>query len=202
MSFITRLIFDKEYSIKSVPRDNIYAGQLVEPLTPKVIITDIDGNEKSLEDLKAEGISNFSVSAALLYRKILFSINNNGLADDMLYTSPNYYITGIDSEIKNNSKLIIDKYVKLENLLLYFNFPEQLKERDVLKLYKLFLKDDKFLYKNCELFGMSKCEAGWCTNGKEHPLALDDLGNLSSISHLSKKPHENERQRVLIRSRV
>lgn len=155
----------------SLQRDNIYAGLVVQysKIYPTMYF---EGHRIYIEKAKQLGmeISNNVFN----YRKILFSRNEDNTSNDLLYNSPNYTI--FDENEKNNYNLHINKVVHLGSLLKEHNFSNYLDDKDIKKIYKMFLmKNNKFLQ-------------------QEHlylPISFEDFENLKTISQISREPSEN-----------
>ena len=126
-----------------IRRDNIYVGSVIECFEFNNYY--IDRKEQELEPLRY-----------LVLRSILFQKNENDLASDLLYQSPNYPILGMTSEdiVLQNSRVIYDA-VSLEPLLRLCNYKEFLTYEEVEEIRRLFFARN-FVYKNCQLFGLKK----------------------------------------------
>lgn len=113
-------------------RKDICAGRLTKHINESFNICDEFGREISNEQLAENGICNLHISRQIIYRGMLFNVNENGLANDLIYTTPtNYQIEGIEPKIEGESELVIDKYVELEELLKYLNYDEDLTQKDL-----------------------------------------------------------------------
>ena len=88
-------------------------------------------------------------------RSILFTVED-GLANDLLYNSPNYPILNIsdDDSILNseNIDMIIQNVNNISLLLEYFKYSKNLTIDDIIKIRKTFFTG-RFAKDNCELFG-------------------------------------------------
>ena len=110
----------------TIKRDSIFVGQLVK---------------------KDENSNN------LVCRSILFTLNENTLATDLLYNSPNYPISNLsNSIICEESEFIIMNSISLAPLLLYFCYGEYITEKELKEIKILFLSGT-FTQDNCDLFG-------------------------------------------------
>lgn len=90
----------------------------------------------------------------LFQRSMLFVLDENMHANDLLYNSPHYPIFNISSNsdcLKSKISLLHYTY-SLEKVLEYFNYPEQLTYEDIVKVREQFFSCD-FVLDNCELFG-------------------------------------------------
>lgn len=86
-------------------------------------------------------------------RTMLFIIDEEKKANDLLYDSPNYPIFNISKDEESNNALISLKndVYQLKTLLEYFNYPEKLTYDHVAQIKDFFFRD--FILDNCELFG-------------------------------------------------
>lgn len=127
-------------SLYSVKRDEIYAGQ---------VITDFNIETKRTEDKPKVGYS-------ITYRSILFTINHLRLAEDLLYSSPNYPIFNIsDIETIKNSPIIINNACNIGPLLKRLYYKSELDYMDVYGIRKR-LFNGNYPNEHCELFGLQK----------------------------------------------
>lgn len=136
----------------TVCRDEIYVGQVVR--TSNIYRSKIGEKDTKLE------VGNYR-----LYRSILFVPDNiivpeqKTIALDLLYNSPDYPILNVTEDdiclnLEKNSVVIKDAY-NLSQLLQYFDYNKLLDYKDILEIRKKFF-DGKFVYENCELFGMKE----------------------------------------------
>lgn len=128
-----------------VCRDNIYVGEVIR--TRCVYHNNIVDNTRNGE---------LRVDRWRSYRSILFVPNENNLADDLLYNSPNYPVLNITNNEKcldfDENIILINDACNLSELLKYFGYNEELTYQDILKIRRTFFSE-KFLRDNCELFG-------------------------------------------------
>lgn len=126
---------NSNYQIK---RENIFIGRVVKPNSRNQII---------LEKGK------LSIYQFTPCRSILFTLNDQNLADDLLYESPKYPIlnsSAIDCCL--HSEFVIQEEYNLEPLLVFFQFPDLLTLQEITTLRKHFF-DGTWGFRNCHLFG-------------------------------------------------
>lgn len=126
----------------------------------------------------------------IIIRKMLFTINQDNLADDLLYYSPNYKIDGIETEKKHDLNLIVNSALSLEKILLYLKFNENLKKSDIRKIYKILLSSEKFYLKNLDLFGMEKIEDNIFVKTNDDSFLSYDYFALHNYYLFKKEPSE------------
>lgn len=130
-----------------VCRDNVYVGQVIR--TSCVY-------QKRVMRASKEKNGILDVDRWRGYRSILFTLNEDNLADDLLYNSPNYPILNISDNEKctdfNNRIILVKDAYNLSELLRYFNYNKELTYEDIIRIRKTFFSG-KFVYDNCELFG-------------------------------------------------
>ena len=185
----------KKYVAK---RKEVCAGELMLSGQMTFKICDANGNEVTTEELAKVGITNFRVSGGLICRGMLFSVNENNLANDLVYTTPtNYQIDGLQPKIDIESKFIIDHYVELEELLKYLKYGEDLTQTDLNKIHRKLIVSKFWLNHNRELFDMRKPLIDGCWSGgggcDTIPLPNEIYDCLDSIvGYRGGKPHEEE----------
>jgi len=108
----------------------------------------------------------------LASRKILFQLFD-GETVDLLYDSPNYNVSTIDSGV-GMDKIFIGHTVNITPALEKHCFPFELTDKDVRKIYKL------FLHPNSDFL---KCEDAFSPLSKYH------YEMLRKLSRLSKQPN-------------
>lgn len=183
-----------------VKREEVCAGNLLKTdgLSFKILNSD-----KSNDEIQEKGLK-FSFYNGLICRPMLFKVNEEGLADDLIYTTPtNYPINGIKNNIEN-SNFIINDYVKLDELLKYLNYKEYLTQSDLLKIYRKLLTHEWWLEHHLELFGWKKSKlSSYCyVNDGKQVLPMEIYDNLRQISESGKsKPHNKEPHYELIKKR-
>lgn len=185
-------------------RKDICAGRLLKTEKMEVKIFDGNNNEISKEDLAREGITNFSVSGGLVCRGMLFNVNDDGLANDLIYTTPtNYPIEGIEPKIDVESEFIIEHYVELEEVLKYLKYGVDLTQNDLNQIHRKLITHEWWLNHNIELFGLKKLDnnMGYGSGGIQ-TLPMDTYLNLSSINCTKNgKPYIEEPGYSLIKKR-
>lgn len=134
--------------VRTIKRDNLYAGYLVKKISPSIIVSE-DECDKLEYDLSFD---------EYICRGMLFTIDDNKHAKDEMYDGViNYPIKGITPEdqflVKN---LYIDGAINLSDILIYLNYGKALKKRDIIQIYKRFIDPAGWISKNLNLFGMKK----------------------------------------------
>ena len=184
-------------------RKDVCAGELLKTGGMSLKIFDVNNNEISQEQLAEQGI-NFSFFGGLVCRGMLFNVNEDGLANDLIYTTPtNYPIKDIQPKINVESEFVIDHYVELEELLKYLKYGIDLTQNDLNQIYRKFITHKWWLEHHKELFGFEKMSngMGYCSGGIQTiPMKIYD--NLSSISCTKNgTPHREEPGYSLIKKR-
>ena len=117
-----------------VDRDKIWIGHVV-------IIDKVFRHEKECNTFFTQ-LGKLDVTAYTSLRSMLFRVNNEGLAQDLLYDSPNYPILNItNDEICLNlikRSIAIREAFSLEELLKYFRYDEKLTLKDIIRIRKTF----------------------------------------------------------------
>ena len=184
-------------------RKNVCAGELLKTGGMSFKIFDSNNNEVSQEQLAEQGIS-FSTFGGLVCRGMLFNVNEDGLANDLIYTTPtNYPIKDREPKINVESEFIIDHYVELEELLKYLKYGVDLTQNDLNQIYRKFITHKWWIEHHRELFGWEKMGngMGYCSGGTE-TIPMEIYDNLSSISCTKNgKPHREEPGYSLIKKR-
>lgn len=87
-------------------------------------------------------------------RTMLFVLDENNHANDLLYNSPHYPVFNISSnkDCLNSHIAILHYTYELGKVLRYFGYPEQLNYDDIVKIREHLFNCD-FVLDNCELFG-------------------------------------------------
>ena len=134
----------------SVSIDNIYVG--------KVFKIYGSYNKSDVErDINKRSYHSFQ-------RHILVSVNEDGLANDLLYNSPEYPIMNItpDDLLVNKTGIdtIIAEPYKISDLLKYLDYNDELTYQDILNIRKNII-NKKFLDSNYQLFGLKKKDKGY-----------------------------------------
>lgn len=144
----------EKYIIK---RKDVCAGKLIKAF--------------SLKSSKEQTVDNClkivtTASSGIVYRSMLFSIGDNGLANDLIFETPeSYQIEGIGKIKDVKSNLIIKQHFKLERLLKYLGFAKELTQEDLNNIFSLLIENDEWLKRNMELFGWTKNNLGYVGGG-------------------------------------
>ena len=119
----------------TIKRDKLYVGELVIPYEYR---------------LKNDG--KILVYTYELCRNILFSLDDD-MATDVLFEVPQYPIVNITDQSKCEiGKMAIKDAICLDELLKYFDYPEELTEEDIHRVRQTFFTGD-FGLNHAELFG-------------------------------------------------
>ena len=165
-----------------VARKDVRGGTLLKPFTDiKFQAFDARGKELTDEDLEKQGIKGLQVFGGLVCRGMLFNIDENGLSNDLIYNSPKYPIVGIEPKISLESEFIIKDNIELEELLKYLKYNEYLTQKDLYKIFRMFIQNNRWLGRHMELFGWIKMNIGYGSGGVE-TISHDIYSKLSSIS--------------------
>ncbi len=118
-------------------RKDICGGQLLKTGDMSFKIVDSNDNEVSKQELAEQGITNISFFGGLVCRGMLFNVNDVGLANDLIYTTPtNYPINGKQPKVDIESQFVIDHYVELEELLKYLKYGVDLTQNDLNQMHR------------------------------------------------------------------
>ena len=135
-----------------VNRDNVYVGEVVE-ITNNVCYR---GSYVDYFNVKKGKLAIYSWRS---YRSMLFTVDDNKMANDLLYKTPVYPILNItDDDICLNLKIgsvVLNEAYNLSSILQYFNFNDELKIEDLVKIRKMFFTG-RFGMDNSRLFGMEE----------------------------------------------
>lgn len=94
-------------------------------------------------------------------RGMLFNVNEKGLANDLIYTTPtNYLIDGIKPKVYVMTKFFIYNCVNLDEFLKYKDFGIYLTQDNLDEIYREFIVSDLWLRNHMELFGFKKKKDG------------------------------------------
>lgn len=134
-------------------RNNIYYGKVVTPFRSFTKMPDGLRNGTFNGDtfvLKSNVLlSNFE-------RNIIFSIDQNNCANDLLFTSPSYPIITPNNMGNINKPIIICNAFNMKLILEYLRFPEMLGKKDIIKIVEIFMKSNTFVVENHQLFGLTE----------------------------------------------
>ena len=132
-----------------VPRENIYVGEVIR------IVNDIyryDGETDLFRTKPGQLAANCWESL----RSMLFVLDENKMANDLIYKSPHYPILNITDDkvclnLTKNSVAIQEAY-NIAPLLEHFGFKEYLTIDDIIRIRKIFF-NGRFGKDNSKLFG-------------------------------------------------
>lgn len=132
----------------TVLRNNIYVGEVIRPYNIYRYEGDIAFSKTKVGDLYADTCES--------YRSMLFVLDDNKLANDLLYDSPLYPVLNITDDMKiNDNDIVIRNACNLAILLAYFNYGDVLSYNDIVRIRETFFSG-RFAKDNCELFGFSE----------------------------------------------
>ncbi|MGI6309564.1 MAG: hypothetical protein ACOXZW_02490 [Bacilli bacterium] len=148
-----------------VCRDNIFVGEVARINSIYRYEGDRYFFRRKLGQLTTDGCFH--------YRSMLFVPNDQKLANDLLYESPNYPILNVtDDETCLNissDSIVIKDACNLAQLLEYFDYNKELTFKDLVAIRKKFFTG-RFGKDNCELFGWKEHQpedATYYENGQE-----------------------------------
>lgn len=121
---------------------------------------------------------------------VLFKIEESGLARDLLIEPPKKYQIKTEDSGENSVLPIVHNPFKLEKLLKYLGYDQELTREDLVDIFVNLIQDDKWLLEHMELFGWTKHNCGYVNGGVQvlpYELFLD-LENLSHSHHRPKEP--------------
>lgn len=183
-------------------RKDVCGGQLLKTGNMAIKMYDGNNNELSQQKMIEQGISNIQCFSGLVCRSMLFDVNEQGLANDLIYTTPtNYVIQGIQSKSNIESQFVINHYVELEELLKYLKYGVDLTQGDLNQIYKKLIVNRWWLNNHMELFGWIKDSCGHHSGGKV-TMPMKVYRNLSWIScSKNSNPHPEEPGFSLLKKR-
>lgn len=98
-----------------------------------IIKNDEELIEKRIKEQKSH---KFFLTDDSVCRGMLFNVNEDGLANDLIYTTPNNYpIDVIEPKFDAENEFIIKFYVELEELLKYMGYGIDLTQSDLNQIY-------------------------------------------------------------------
>ena len=154
-------------------RDGVCAGGLL------IRWDNVCNDDKSSLELLSDKFLAFKYKSG---RAMLFNINDDGTANDLIYkTSINYPILDLSDNI--DKQFIINKYVCIDKLLKYLGYGVDLSQGDLNQIYKLLIVRNKWLKHNKQLFGYEDAE---------EYLSKKIYDNLEYVSLMSGRPHKEE----------
>ena len=173
-----------------VKRKDVCAGRLSQGM--KITYNTCDENLGEFIELNYA--EHFLFSAGIVCRGMLFNVNENGLANDLIYTTPtNYMIEGIRPKINVESEFIINNYVELEEVLKYLKYGVDLTQKDLYQIFRKLITNRWWLEHHRELFGWKKYSADCYNNGGVETIPMNIYDNLSAINYFKTgKPYKEE----------
>ncbi len=156
---------------------NIYVGNLLGGINPSKIVTTsrvcyleerlkkrfmsnrtymLDKMQKHLE---YNGDGYCEIGDYAFRRNMLFTLDGNRHADDLLYDSPHYPVLNIspDEDCLKSTIFIANETYELYELLKYFGYPEELGYDDILKIRNTFFNCD-YVLDNSSMYGREETE--------------------------------------------
>ena len=178
----------KKYVVK---RNEVCAGSLLMPLTGTGVFF-VSDKEVSTETVEEMGI-HIDIFGGLVCRGMLFNVDDDNLANDLIYTTPTKYpIKDVEPKIEVQSDLLITDLVELDEVLRYLDYGIDLTQRDLNQIHRRLVTNDRWLNKNHELFGWQETKMGWVSGGTQ-TLPMETYHKLDSIScGGTGKPHKKE----------
>ena len=177
-----------------IARKDVCAGELLKP--GGIVNIKVDSTDEELVDQEYnnQGVKKVAFYGGIVCRGMLFSVNENGLSNDLIYDSPEYPIDGIKPEHNVTSNCIITHYVELEALLKHLKYNDELTQDDLNNIFNKLITHTKWLDCHPEL-------VGWA-NGKP-VLSKEAYENLSWINcSESGTPSDEEPNYGLIKKRI
>lgn len=145
---------DKHYKVF---RDKLYIGRIV--VTDKVRPV-YDFNDHGIKEKEIKEDSHLIAPSYYPYRTIFFTLDENNLANDLLYNSPAYPILNMTDNSyfekhKDETITLVDDVVAIGPILKYFHYGLVLRYEDILYIKKVFFSGNYFKTYS-ELFGYQK----------------------------------------------
>lgn len=130
--------------------------------------------------------NDFEEKREFTYRAMAFNIGNNGLTDDLLFTSPNpYKIEGVDPiETPKFQNIKIKSYYNLSELLLKLDYKSTITRNELEDLMKSITSDPNWLFDIAIAFGFARNESGFYYPDKEVELPQEGFRVLRDISYM------------------
>ena len=116
---------------------------------------------------------------------ILFKIDEEGFANDLLSDSSEKYLIK-DNNSEDNIGIFVEYPLKLEALLKYLGYDDELTRSDLIDIFENLILDDEWLLNNMELFGWTKHNLGRITGGCQI-LPYELFLGLENLSHMPQK---------------
>lgn len=140
---------NKKYKVS---RDNIFVGTVAQTENIYRYLGEKEKNNIKKGDLFLEKAQNF--------RTMLFCLNQDKLANDLLYRSPNYPVLNLTNEndIRKNfeNHILIHQICHLKPLLELAHFNNTLTYEDILKIKEIV--NQKYIIEHSALFGYQKLQ--------------------------------------------
>lgn len=181
-------------------RRDVCGGELLKTQKVSFKVYDQYNREVSEEELAKQGVSNIVVSGGIVCRGMTFKVDDNGLAKDLIYTTPTPYpIEGIKPKIDVESEFVIKHYVELEELLKYLKYGIDLTQDDLNSIHRKLISHKWWLEHHMELFGWEKVrdektgtDMGYGSGGVETiPMSIYECLSWINCSEQG-KPHREE----------
>ena len=128
-----------------------------------------------------KNIDDFAFDNSNVSRGILFSKDDNGYANDLIYDVEKYPIKGLNN-ISADS-YFVNYFVELEELLRYLGYRNDLTQSDLNRIYKKFILHSRWLHHNKELFGLLKMYGGSYGEGGLEMVSIDIYNALEMIEY-------------------
>lgn len=149
-----------------ITRKEVYAGELL------MINSDYTlkktGSKNKIVNEKEKNQRPFT-GVVYVCRGILFNINEDELANDLIWTTPTkYLIDGVWPKVDVETKFFIQNCVKLEKLLKYQGYGIDLTQDDLNTVYNRMIAHKIWIKQHKELFGYEKkADGGYMYDGVE-----------------------------------
>lgn len=160
--------------------------------------------------IKEEKSHKFFLTDNSVCRGMLFNVNEDGLANDLIYTTPtNYPIDGIEPKFEVESDFIIKLYAELDELLKYMGFGIDLTQSDLNQIYRKLIAHCYWIWHHAdELLGWKELrpkKADRYTDYESSEIQMnlmDVFANIYMIGRFRKGvPHPEEPRYGLIKKR-
>lgn len=168
---------DRKYKIN---RGKVFVGEVIKTGAKSQV-------ESTVKGIKQELVGPGSYEE---YRSIIFTLDETGRANDLLFHSPHYQVfkpTGKRriSQIQPHS-IIVHESKNLGELLEYYGFPEELTYEDIETIRRTFF-NKSFLENNCEVFGYREVQPSEYTIVSNGQLVTDPQRIQESVRYIEKQ---------------
>ena len=164
-----------------IKRNEVFAGELVNNV--KTTFEVFDENDNQISGGK---ISTSYVSCTKIYRAMLFSVDENGCANDLIYNTPNVYPIVNDAQNeKTKYGLMVSHCTSLDALLKYLNYGEDLTQQDLKQIYKRLLQSNYWLEHGMNMGGFIHLSDFFHVN-KSEIIPIELYKQLINISYFKK----------------